>query len=171
MKSHQELSRTASAGMFRGGLADAGEITKKLHTATHLLNSALHQVLGNHVMQRGSNINSERLRFDFSHSQKLSPEEIKKVETIINDIISEQLPVTYIEMPKEEALKIAIHSFNEKYGDRVKVYSVGNEDDGYFSREFCGGPHVSNTRELGTFKIVKEEAVASGVRRIKAILL
>jgi alanyl-tRNA synthetase len=171
MKSHQELSRTASAGMFRGGLADAGEITKKLHTATHLLNSALRQVLGNHVMQRGSNINSERLRFDFSHSQKLSPEEIKKVETIINDIISEQLPVTYIEMPKEEALKIAIHSFNEKYGDKVKVYSIGNEDDGYFSREFCGGPHVSNTRELGTFKIVKEEAVASGVRRIKAILL
>lgn len=171
MKTHQELSRTASAGMFRGGLADAGEVTKKLHTATHLLNSALRQVLGNHVMQRGSNINSERLRFDFSHSQKLSQEEIKKVETIINDIISEKMPVTYIEMPKEEAEKIAIHSFNEKYGDKVKVYSIGNEDDGYFSREFCGGPHVKNTEELGIFKIIKEEAVAAGVRRIKAILL
>lgn len=171
MKLHQELSRTASSGMFRGGLADAGDITKKLHTATHLLNSALRQVLGNHVMQRGSNITSERLRFDFSHSQKLSPEEIHRVETIINDIIREKLPVTYIEMSKDEAMKIAIHSFNEKYGDRVKVYSIGNEDEGYFSREFCGGPHVNNTNELGTFKIIKEEAVAAGVRRIKAILL
>lgn len=171
MKLHQELSRTASSGMFRGGLADAGDITKKLHTATHLLNSALRQVLGNHVMQRGSNITSERLRFDFSHSQKLSPKEIHRVETIINDIIKEKLPVTYIEMSKDEAMKIAIHSFNEKYGDRVKVYSIGNEDEGYFSREFCGGPHVNNTNELGTFKIIKEEAVAAGVRRIKAILI
>jgi len=170
LKEHQELSRTSSAGMFKGGLADAGEATKKLHTATHLLNAALRQVLGNHVMQKGSNINAERLRFDFAHPQKVTDEELKKVEEIVNEKITEGLPVGYVEMPKEEAEKIAIHSFNEKYGDVVKVYSVGEEANGYFSREFCGGPHVSNTGELGHFKILKEEAVASGIRRIKAVL-
>ena len=170
MQEHQELSRTASAGMFKGGLSDAGEETKKLHTATHLLNAALRQVLGSHVMQKGSNITAERLRFDFSHSQKMTEEEKKKVEDIVNDKISEALPVGFVEMPKIEAEKIAMHSFNEKYGDVVKVYSIGDEENGYFSREFCGGPHVKNTNELGHFKILKEEAVSAGIRRIKAVL-
>jgi len=170
MAEHQKLSKTASAGMFKGGLQDAGEETKRLHTATHLLNAALRQVLGNHVMQKGSNITAERLRFDFTHSQKMTEEEKKKVEEIVNDKIAEKLPVSFMEMPKTEAEKIAVHSFNEKYGDIVKVYSVGDEQSGYFSREFCGGPHVNNTGELGHFKIVKEEAVAQGIRRIKAIL-
>ena len=168
MAEHQRLSQTSSTGMFKGGLADAGEETKKLHTATHLLNAALHIVLGNHVMQKGSNITGERLRFDFSHSQKMTEEEKKRVEEIVNDKIAEKLPVGFVEMPKIEAEKIAAHSFNEKYGDIVKVYSVGDEKIGYFSREFCGGPHIKNTGELGIFKIIKEEAVAQGIRRIKA---
>ena len=182
MAEHQKLSQTASAGMFKGGLTEASEETKKLHTATHLLNAALHIVLGNHVMQKGSNINGERLRFDFSHSQKMTEEEKKRVEEIVNDKITEKLPVSFVEMPKAEAEKIATHSFNEKYGDIVKVYSIGDEKTGYFSREFCGGPHVKNTSELasifdpegnpkGGFKIQKEEAVAQGIRRIKAILV
>ncbi|MFA5936646.1 MAG: alanine--tRNA ligase [Candidatus Paceibacterota bacterium] len=182
MKEHQELSRTASSGMFKGGLSDAGEETKKLHTATHLLNAALRQVLGSHVMQKGSNITTERLRFDFSHPQKMTEEEKKKVEEIVNNKIAEQLPVGFVEMSKEEAEKIAMHSFNEKYGDVVKVYSIGDEKNGYFSREFCGGPHVMNTAELCSssrvqardyrpFKILKEEAVSAGIRRIKAVLL
>jgi len=171
MAEHQKLSQTASVGMFKGGLAEASEKTKKLHTATHLLNAALHIVLGNHIMQKGSNIISERLRFDFSHPQKMTEEEKKRVEEIVNNKIAEKLPVSFIEMPKTEAEKIATHSFNEKYGDLVKVYSIGNEKTGYFSREFCGGPHVANTSELGEFKIQKEEAVAAGIRRIKAVLL
>ena len=170
MAEHQKLSQTASAGMFKGGLADAGEETKRLHTATHLLNSALRQILGNHVMQKGSNITAERLRFDFTHSGKMTDEEKKKVEEIVNQKIAEKLPVNFEEMQKEEAEKIALHSFAEKYGEMVKVYSIGDNDSGYFSREFCGGPHVSNTSELGHFKILKEEAVSAGVRRIKAIL-
>jgi len=169
-KDHQKLSQTASAGMFKGGMADGGEEAKKLHTATHLLNAALKQVLGNHVMQKGSNITGERLRFDFTHSQKMTEEEKKKVEEIVNDKIAEKLPVGFVEMSKADAEKIATHSFNEKYGDMVKVYSIGDEKIGYFSREFCGGPHVSNTGELGKFKIQKEEAVAQGIRRIKATL-
>jgi len=168
LKKHQELSRTSSAGMFKGGLTEANEETTKLHTATHLLNSALRQVLGNHVMQKGSNITAERLRFDFTHPQKMTEEEKKKVEEIVNQKIAEKLPVILEEMPIQEAEKIAIHSFNEKYGDIVKVYSIGSEGD-YFSREFCGGPHISNTSELGHFKIQKEEAVSAGVRRIKAV--
>jgi alanyl-tRNA synthetase len=170
MKEHQELSRTASAGMFKGGLSDDSEETKKLHTATHLLNAALRQVLGNHIMQKGSNITAERLRFDFTHTQKMTEEEKKMIEEIVNDKINEKLPVSFVEIPKDEAEKIALHSFNEKYGDIVKVYSIGNESTGYFSREFCGGPHVKNTGELGKFKIQKEEAVSAGVRRIKATL-
>ena len=169
-KEHQELSRTSSAGMFKGGLADAGDETKKLHTATHLLNQALKIVLGDHIIQKGSNINSERLRFDFTHSQKMTDEEKIEVEKIVNEKIAEGLPVGFIEMSKGEAEKVAVHSFNEKYGDIVKVYSIGDETTGYFSREFCGGPHVSNTKELGHFKIQKEEAVSAGIRRIKAIL-
>ena len=169
MAEHQKLSQTASAGMFKGGLADAGEETKRLHTATHLLNAALRQVLGNQVMQKGSNITPERLRFDFSHSQKMTEEEKKKTEEIVNQKIAEKLPVGFEEMPKIEAEKIALHSFNEKYGEMVKVYSIGEKGD-YFSREFCGGPHVKNTSELGKFKILKEEAVSAGIRRIKAVL-
>jgi len=170
MVEHQKLSQTASAGMFKGGLADAGEETKRLHTATHLLNAALKQVLGNQISQKGSNINAERLRFDFSYPEKLTDEQKKEVEDIVNQKIEEKLPVGFVEMPKEQAEKIAAHSFNEKYGDVVKVYSIGDEKNGYFSREFCGGPHVENTSELGHFKIQKEEAVAAGVRRIKATL-
>jgi len=182
MKEHQKLSQTASAGMFKGGLVDSGEETRKLHTATHLLNAALRIVLGNHVMQKGSNITSERLRFDFTHPQKMTEEEKKKVEEIVNDKITEKLPVGFIEMPKNEAEKVANHSFNEKYGDIVKVYFIGNDPSTgsgrAFSAEFCGGPHVKNTSELaGTngapkyFKIQKEEAVSAGIRRIKAVLL
>ena len=171
MMEHQKLSQTSSAGMFKGGLADASEETKKLHTATHLLNAALRIVLGTHVVQKGSNITPERLRFDFAHPQKMTEEEKKRVEEIVNDKIAEKLPVSYMEIPKAEAEKIAVHSFNEKYGDVVKVYFIGDEQSGYFSREFCGGPHVKNTGELGIFKIQKEEAVGEGIRRIKAVLL
>jgi alanyl-tRNA synthetase len=175
LKEHQKLSQTASAGMFKGGLADAGEETKRLHTATHLLNVALRMVLGDHIMQKGSNINAERLRFDFTHPQKVTDEELKKVEEIVNQKINDHLPVNFIEIPKEKAEKIAIHSFNEKYGDIVKVYYVGDNPltnpNGTFSAEFCGGPHVDNTKELGHFKINKEEASSAGIRRIKATLL
>jgi alanyl-tRNA synthetase len=171
MAEHQKLSQTSSAGMFKGGLADSSEETTKLHTATHLLNAALRIVLGTHVVQKGSNITAERLRFDFTHTEKMTEEEKKRVEEIVNDKIAEKLPVSFMEIPKTEAEKIATHSFNEKYGDMVKVYFIGDEKTGYFSREFCGGPHVKNTGELGTFKIQKEEAVAQGIRRIKAVLL
>ena len=169
LKKHQELSRTASGGMFKGGLADAGEETKRLHTATHLLNAALRQVLGHHVVQKGSNITPERLRFDFSHSEKMTDEQKRKVEDLVNGWIAEKLPMELKELPKNEAEKVALHSFNEKYGDIVKVYSIGIENN-YISREFCGGPHVNNTGELTHFKIQKEEAVSAGVRRIKAVL-
>ncbi|MBU4353567.1 alanine--tRNA ligase [Candidatus Parcubacteria bacterium] len=163
---HQELSRTASAGMFKGGLADAGEQTTKYHTATHLLHQALRDVLGNHVIQKGSNITAERLRFDFSHSQKVTPEQIKQVEDIVNEKIRENLPVICEEMSLEEARKSgALGVFEQKYGDKVKVYSVHA-----FSAEICGGPHVEKTGELGKFKILKEEASAAGIRRIKAVL-
>ena len=171
MEEHVKLSQTAGAGMFKGGLVDDSEQTKKLHTATHLLNAALRQVLGSHVIQKGSNINSERLRFDFTHGERMTEEEKKRVEEIVNDKIAEKLKVGFVEMHKEDAEKIATHSFNEKYGDIVKVYSIGDESGGYFSREFCGGPHVENTSELGKFKIQKEEASSAGVRRIKAVLV
>jgi len=165
-KKHQELSRTASAGVFKCGLADASDEVKKLHTATHLLHTALKKVLGDHVEQRGSNITAERLRFDFSHPEKMSPEDIKKVEEMVNEKIKESLPVKFEIMPIEEARKFgAIGLFGDKYGEKVKVYSVGD-----FSKEICGGPHASNTGELGHFKIIKEEASSAGVRRIKAVL-
>ncbi|MFA5051394.1 MAG: alanine--tRNA ligase [Patescibacteria group bacterium] len=171
---HQELSRTASAGMFKGGLADSGEQTTKLHTAAHLMLAALRQVLGDHVFQKGSNITAERLRFDFSHPQKMTPEEIKKVEEIVNQKIKENLPVICEEMTLNEAKeKGAMGVFESKYGEKVKVYSIGNSSTGSeppFSREICGGPHAKNTQELGSFKIIKEEASSAGVRRIKAVL-
>jgi len=172
MEKHQELSRTSSAGMFKGGLSDAGEENKKLHTATHLLHQALHDVLQNEIIQKGSNITAERLRFDFTFPRKMTNEEKKKVEDIVNQKISEKLPVHKIIMKKEDAEKTgASHVFGDKYGDEVSVYYIGDSLDSAYSKEFCGGPHVKNTSELGIFKIQKEEAVAQGIRRIKAVLV
>ena len=163
---HQELSRSNSGDKFKGGLASTGEMETKYHTATHLLNAALKLVVGPDVHQKGSNITSERMRFDFSCDHKLSPEEISKTEEIVNNWIKEGLDVTVKEMPKSEAIKSGAECmFIEKYPDIVTVYSIGD-----ISHELCGGPHVKNTSELGHFKITKEEASSSGVRRIKAIL-
>ncbi len=168
---HQELSRAGSEAKFKGGLADTGEKSVRYHTATHLLHQALFDVLGDKIAQKGSNITPERLRFDFSHTSKMTDEEKKKVEDIVNQKIKEALPVQNIVLPKEEALKTgAKHFFGEKYGDQVSIYFVGKSLETAYSKEFCGGPHVSNTSELGKFKIAKEEAVSAGVRRIKAIL-
>ncbi len=170
---HQELSRTASAGVFKGGLQDQSEETTKLHTATHLLHQALRQVLGSHVTQRGSNITAERLRFDFTHPEKMTDEQKQQVEDIVNDIIHRNLSVSMSEMTVDEAKSAgAIGLFEEKYGNRVKVYSVEDPKNpkGFFSKEICGGPHVSKTGDLGGFKIKKEEAVSAGIRRIKAII-
>ena len=165
-KKHQELSRQGAEKKFAGGLADHSKETTKLHTATHLLHKALRMVLGDYVAQKGSNINPERLRFDFSHPQKLTEPEKKKVEQIVNEQIKNKLPVTLKEMTVNQAKKEgAIGLFGEKYGDKVKVYSIGD-----FSKEICGGPHVKNTSELGIFKIIKEQAVSAGIRRIKAKL-
>jgi len=169
-KEHQELSRTASAGKFKGGLADASEETKRLHTAAHLLLAALRQVLGDHVEQKGSNITAERLRFDFSHDSKMTDEEKEKVEKIVNQEIEKKLPVACREMTLAEAKKIGAQGvFESKYGEKVNVYTVGNEAE-VVSREICGGPHVKNTSSLGKFKIKKEQSSSAGVRRIKAIL-
>lgn len=176
-REHQEKSRTASAGMFKGGLADSAEETKKLHTAAHLLLAALRQVLGNKVFQKGSNITSERLRFDFSYPGKLTPEQLNQVEDLVNEQIQASVPVEMQEMSLEEAKKSgAMGVFESKYGDKVKVYTIGSHSvssgsrEKYFSREICGGPHVDNTRDLGHFKIIKEESSSAGVRRIKAVL-
>ncbi|MFH1978929.1 MAG: alanine--tRNA ligase [Patescibacteria group bacterium] len=166
MKKHQELSRTASAGMFKSGLAGESEQEIKYHTATHLLLAALRQILGDHVMQKGSNITSDRLRLDFSHPEKLTDEQKQKIEKIVNEKIKEDLPVVCEEMTLEEAKGMgALGAFQDKYGERVKIYSIGD-----FSKEFCGGPHVKRTGELGGFQIKKEEASSAGVRRIKAVL-
>ena len=166
-KEHQEKSRMGSEAKFKGGLASTGEMEVKYHTATHLLNAALKQVLGSHVHQKGSNITPERLRFDFSHGAKMTDEEKKKVEDLVNEYIKQDIKVERLEMTKEEALKLGAEAmFLDKYGDEVTVYKIGD-----VSLEFCGGPHVERTGVLGTFKIKKEEASSSGVRRIKAILL
>ncbi len=165
MITHQDVSRAGSQQKFKGGLADTSEQSVRYHTATHLLHYALRKVLGEHVQQKGSNITSERLRFDFAHPTKMTDEEKKKVEDMVNEKIKQSIPVENKVMPKEEAVKIgALHFFSEKYPDQVSVYFIGD------SIEFCGGPHVKNTHELGIFKIAKEEAVSVGVRRIKAIL-
>lgn len=170
-KKHQDLSRAGAEGKFKGGLGDTSEVSVKYHTATHLLHKALHEVLGDHVSQKGSNITPERLRFDFTHGAKMTDEEKKRVEDIVNAQIKKALPVHRVELPKEEALKTgAYHFFGDKYGDVVSVYYIGDSIDSAFSKEFCGGPHVENTSVLGTFKIQKEEAVSAGVRRIKAVL-
>ena len=170
LKQHQELSRAGSEQKFKGGLADTSEKTTRLHTAHHLLLKALQQVLGPHVHQRGSNITQERLRIDFAHDKKLTTEQLEQLERLVNDKIKEDLPVVRTEMTKEEAEKLgAEHEFGAKYPERVSVYSVGPLESAY-SIEFCGGPHVEHTGELGRFKILKEEAVAQGIRRIKAVL-
>jgi len=167
---HQELSRTATAGKFKSGLADNSEQVVKYHTATHLLLAALRKVLGDHVFQKGSNITAERLRLDFSHSEKMTTDQLKQVEDAVNEVIKNDLPINCVEVSLEKAKEIgAMGVFESKYGDRVKVYSVGTPDCPY-SCEICSGPHVTNTSQLGHFKILKEEASSSGVRRIKAIL-
>jgi len=181
LQKHQDLSRTASAGRFKGGLADAGEETVKLHTAAHLLLSALRRVLGDHVVQKGSNITPERLRLDFSHPEKMTPAQIKQVEDLVNGAIKNDFKVICEELTLEEAKKRgAMGVFDSKYGEKVKVYTVCHLGEGNklapgdletaFSQEICGGPHVANTEILGHFSIQKEEASSSGVRRIKAIL-
>jgi alanyl-tRNA synthetase len=171
MAEHQKLSQSASAGMFKGGLANTNEKTVQLHTAHHLLLSALQQVLGPEVKQRGSNITEERLRIDFVFDRKMTDEEKSQVETIVNEKIQAKLPVVRKEMKREDAEQIGAQmEFGAKYPDTVSVYMIGGEDAHAFSKEFCGGPHVQNTSELGTFKIQKEEASSAGIRRIKAIL-
>jgi len=163
---HQELSRKGAEQKFSGGLADHSEMVTRLHTATHLLQAALRRVLGPHVAQRGSNITAERLRFDFTHPAKMTPEELKQVEDLVNEQIAKALDVEQVEMPVEEAKAAgAMAVFGEKYGATVKVYSVGD-----FSREICGGPHVANIRELGRFRITKEQSSSAGIRRIRAVL-
>ncbi|MFZ4631880.1 MAG: alanine--tRNA ligase [Patescibacteria group bacterium] len=178
LNKHQELSRTASAGKFKGGLADSGEETTKLHTAAHLLLAALRKVLGDHVVQKGSNITAERLRLDFSHSEKMTPEQITKVESLVNEAIISNFPIVCEQLSLEEAKnRGAMGVFDSKYGEQVKVYTVSNLGsnglpiiDQAFSQEICGGPHVDMTGVLGHFRIQKEEASSAGVRRIKAII-
>ncbi|MFA6427448.1 MAG: alanine--tRNA ligase [Candidatus Magasanikbacteria bacterium] len=179
MKKHQELSRLGSEHKFKGGLADTGEMSVKYHTATHLLHAALRKVLGEHVAQKGSNITAERLRFDFSHPDKMTEEQKKQVEDLVNSAIQKDYSVTFVEMSVHEAKELgAIGLFGDKYGDKVKVYSVGDPtqksfadvSSPTFSKEICGGPHVEHTGVLGHFKIQKEEASSAGVRRIKALL-
>lgn len=167
---HQEKSRTASKGLFKGGLADTSEGSTKLHTATHLLLAALYKTLGDHIYQKGSNITPERLRLDFPNESKLTEEQLSAVEDMVNQQIEAGLEVTMEEMAKEEALELVPYAaFSERYGDQVKVYWIGLKDSP-FSVEICNGPHVANTAELGRFKIVKQENVAAGVKRIKAVL-
>lgn len=165
-RKHQELSQAGASQRFKGGLADSTEQTAKLHTATHLLHAALREVLGDTVAQKGSNITAERLRFDFSFERKMTPEEVARVQEIVNEHIAAALPVTVEEMPLEQAkVSGAIGLFESKYDQNVKVYTMGGA-----SKEICGGPHAGNTAELGKFKIKKEESSSAGVRRIKAVL-
>jgi alanyl-tRNA synthetase len=170
MKQHQEQSRTASKGMFQGGLADTSEMSTKYHTTTHLLLEALRRVLGDHVVQKGSNITPERLRFDYNNETKLTPEQVTEVENIINEQIQKELPVTYEIYSKEKALEIVKNAvFEGRYGDELKVYYIGDPTNP-FSVEICRGPHVSNTKELGKFRIIKQENVGAGIKRIKGVL-
>jgi len=171
-KKHQQLSRTSSAGQFKGGLADHTEKTVRLHTATHLLQAGLRKFLGEHIFQKGSHVTTERTRFDFNHPQKVTVEELKKVEDWVNEQVRKDLPVKREIMSLQEARKLgAIGLFDEKYEDKVSIYTISDAGSGeVVSREFCGGPHVERTGQIGKFKIVKEEAVASGIRRIKAVV-
>ena len=181
---HRELSRTASAGMFKGGLADHSEVVIKYHTVTHLLHQALRDVLGPQVFQQGSNITAERLRFDFSFERKMSDEEIKQVEDLVNQKIKEDLKVDRKFMSVEEAKNLgAIGLFDEKYTEQVSIYMIGpnytldaeardqRDRSGYYSMEFCGGPHVEHTGVIGRVIITKEEAISAGIRRIRAELV
>ncbi|MDP2910165.1 MAG: alanine--tRNA ligase-related protein, partial [bacterium] len=172
LKKHQELSRKGAEQKFKGGLADHSEQTTKYHTATHLLLASLREVLGDHVWQKGSNITAERLRFDFSHGAKLTAEELKKVEDLVNQKINQDLEVKCEEIDLEEARKRgATGVFGEKYGERVKVYTIlDSQANEIFSKEICGGPHVKRTSELGRFIIIKEESPGAGSRRIRAVL-
>ena len=172
MTEHQKLSQTSSAGMFKGGLADHNEKTIRLHTAHHLLLAGLQAVVDKNIKQRGSNINEERLRIDFSFERKLTEEEKKKIEAWVNEKIKQDLNVVRKEMPLVEAEKLGAEmEFGAKYPEIVSVYFIEDKNGNAISKEFCGGPHVKNTKELGQFKIQKEEAVAQGIRRIKAVLL
>ena len=179
MSKHQALSRAGAEQKFKGGLADANdEMVVRYHTTTHLLHQALFDVLGPNVMQKGSNITAERLRFDFAHGAKMTDDEKKRVEDIVNEKIAQKLPMNNVILPREEAEKTgAKHFFGEKYGDQISIYFIGNDLSSAYSKEFCGGPHVKNTAELAGpdgkwhFKIQKEEAVSAGVRRIKAVLV
>ena len=165
-KKHQELSHQGADQKFKGGLADHSEQTAKLHTATHLLHAALRKVLGDEVAQKGSNITAERLRFDFSFGRKVTPEELQQVEALVNEAIQAKAPIVCEEMTVPEAkAKGAIGLFESKYGEKVRTYRMGE-----FSFEICGGPHATNTGDLGAFKIMKEESSSAGVRRIKAVL-
>jgi alanyl-tRNA synthetase len=169
-KKHQEISRSQT-GSFKGGLEDQGEMAVKYHTATHLLHKALKTVLGDHVAQKGSNITAERLRFDFAHDSAMTQEQIKKVEDIVNEQITKDLPVFMEIMGLEEAKAAgAIALFGEKYEATVKVYTVGGSASDYFTKEVCGGPHVERTGILGVFSIQKEQSSSAGVRRIRAVL-
>jgi len=170
---HQDISRTAAAGTFKSGLADESETTRKLHTATHMLNEVLRRVLGSDIKQKGSNITPERLRFDFNFPRKLTEEEIKKVETLLNQKIKAALNVKREEIPLEDALESGAQAeFGAKYPELVSVYTIEDkkEKSGWFSKEICTGPHVKNTIEIGHFRIIKEESVAAGIRRIKSIV-
>jgi alanyl-tRNA synthetase len=175
MSDQRTRSQTATKGEFKGGLVDHSEITTKYHTATHLLYRALRNILGDHVIQRGSNITAERLRFDFSHPEKMSEQEIEQVEAIVNDQIKKDWPMSWREENTQKALKSGvIGAFGDRYGESVKIYTVGNPDGENFSREICGGPHVEHTGQLGEgskrLKIIKEESSSAGIRRIKAVL-
>jgi len=170
---HQEISRTAKSGVFASGLADSSEKTKRLHTATHLLNEALRKILGKDLKQRGSNITPERLRFDFNFPRKLTAKEKQQVEALVNKKIKQGLEVTRSEMSLEDALKSGAQAeFGHKYPEKVSVYTIKDKGDkrGWFSKELCTGPHVENTKEIGKFKIVKERSIAAGIRRIKAVV-
>ncbi|MCA9346957.1 alanine--tRNA ligase [Candidatus Saccharibacteria bacterium] len=176
MNEQRERSRTAAAGTFKGGLADHSDIVVKYHTATHLMYRALKNILGDHVVQRGSNITAERLRFDFSHDEKMTPEQIKAVEDMVNEQIEKDWPVSWREENTKEALESGVAgAFGDRYGEQVKVYTVGDPEGDNYSREICGGPHVDHTGQLGEdgkrFKILKEESSSAGVRRIKAVLV
>ncbi len=171
MAAQKERSRTAAAGLFKGGLVDHSQATTQLHTATHLMYQALRMVLGDHVIQRGSNITPQRLRFDFSHPAKVTPAELAEIERIVNEQIGRDWPVSYQELATPEALaQGALGAFGDRYGDTVRVYTVGDPDRNWYSKEICGGPHVDRTSSLGSFRIVKEESSSAGVRRIRAVL-
>ena len=171
MEDQRQRSKSAAQGLFKGGLADRSEATTKLHTATHLLYQALRQVLGDHVVQRGSNVTSDRLRFDFSHPAKMTTDERAEVERIVNEAITRDWTMSFREVPTADAFaEGALGAFGDRYGDTVKVYTAGDPSGQWYSKEICGGPHVERTGQLGRFRIVKEESSSAGVRRIRAVV-